>query len=410
MTDTVLLTNARVLDVRSGEYRASRVLVADGMIAEVGGDEIAAPADTTVIDAEGRALLPGLIDGHVHVIAVHPDLGAVEDWAASYVTARAGRIMRDMLGRGFTTVRDLSGADHGLADAQAEGYLTGPRLLFCGKAISQTGGHADMRPRGRLHADEHPGCPSAGIVCDGVPEVRRAVRQQLRTGADHIKLMLSGGVASPTDRIDSTQLAIDEIRAAVEEAEAANRYVAGHAYTARAVNRGLENGVRSIEHGNLIDESSIELFLRHDAFYVPTLVTYDRMNRDGLQHGLPPENHRKVSEVLDQGLHALELAHKSGVQVVFGTDLLGDMHRHQSEEFAIRTQVQSSIDIIRSATVTAAKLVGLEGLLGEIVVGAHADLILVDGDPLTDPTALARPAETLRLVMQAGRVVHHAAG
>lgn len=408
MSQTTLIRDARVLDVRAGAYLDhAQVLVSGGFIAEV-GDDIAAPDDAEVIDAEGRALLPGLIDGHVHVIAVHPDLGAVEDWAASYVTARAARIMRDMLHRGFTTVRDLSGADHGHAAAQAEGYIEGPRLLFCGKAVSQTGGHADMRPRGRMHADTHPGCPSAGIVCDGVPEVRRAVRQQLRTGADHIKLMLSGGVASPTDRIDSTQLAIDEIRAAVEEADAANRYVAGHAYTAKAVNRGLENGVRSIEHGNLIDQSSIDLFLRHDAFYVPTLVTYHRMSEEGLEHGLPEDNHRKVGEVLGQGLHALDLAHRAGVQVVFGTDLLGDMHRHQSEEFAIRAQVQPGIDVIRSATVTAAKLIGYEGRLGEVVAGAHADLILVDGDPVADVTLLARPEQSIRLIMQAGRIVRAA--
>jgi len=169
-------------------------------------------------------------------------------------------------------------------------------------------------------------------VCDGVAEVRRAAREELRRGAFHIKIMLSGGVASPTDRVDSTQFSVEEIRAAVEEATAANRYVMGHAYTSRAINRGLECGVRSIEHGNLMDESSIPLFLSHQAFYVPTLVTYSALAEDGRAAGLPEDSYRKVFDVLDAGLRALELADRAGVQIAFGTDLLGPMHAHQSRE------------------------------------------------------------------------------
>ena len=214
--------------------------------------------------------------------------------------------------------------------------------------------------------------------------------------------MLSGGVASPTDRIDSTQFSIEEIRAAVEEAEAANRYVAGHAYTARAINRGLEPGVRSIEHGNLLDASSVELFLKHAAFYVPTLVTYSALAESGLEFGLPADSHRKVFDVLDAGLRALELAHQGGVSIAFGTDLLGPMHVSQSREFAIRAQVQPAADIVRSATSVGAKLLNLEGRAGTLAPGAFSDLIVVDGNPLENVQCLSEPERTIKLVMKAG--------
>nr|WP_205328516.1 amidohydrolase family protein [Glycomyces sp. YM15] len=250
--------------------------------------------------------------------------------------------------------------------------------------------------------EDHRCCPDLSTVCDGVDEVRRAAREQLRTGAFHVKIMLSGGVASPTDRIDSTQFSLEEIRAVVEEAEAANRYVAGHAYTARAVNRGLTAGVRSIEHGNLIDETSIELFLEHDAFLVPTLVTYQRMAAEGARHGLPAESIAKNPIVLDAGLRALETAHRAGVNLCYGSDLLGGMRRHQLEEFTIRGAVIPAADVIRSATVTAAKLLGEEGRLGQVVPGALADLLVVEGDPLEDLAVLTDPEANLKLIMQDG--------
>jgi imidazolonepropionase-like amidohydrolase len=219
--------------------------------------------------------------------------------------------------------------------------------------------------------------------------------------------MLSGGVASPTDRVDSTQFSTDEIRAAVEEAEAANIYVLGHAYTSRAINRGLECGVRSIEHGNLMDDSSPPLFLAHGAFYVPTLTTYSALAEHGRAAGLPESSHRKVFDVLDAGLHALELAHRAGVPIAYGTDLLGPMHTLQSREFEIRGQVQPAADIVRAATVTGAKLLRMEGQIGAITPAAFADLLVVDGNPLEDISVLARPEQTLRLVMKAGHIYHN---
>ncbi|MEV0995986.1 amidohydrolase family protein [Nonomuraea sp. NPDC050202] len=400
---SLLLKNALLLDVRTGEYAESDLRCADGRIAETGSG-LTAPDGTRVLDLAGARVVPGLIDAHVHVTASTANLGTLGSMSPAYVTAHSARIMSDMLSRGFTTVRDASGADFGLADAQAEGLVRGPRLLFCGKGLSQTGGHADFRGRGEHLKDDHPCCAGVGRVADGVDAVRAAARDELRKGAHHIKVMASGGVASPTDRIDSTQYSMDELRAAVEEAEAANRYVAAHAYTARAVNRALEAGVRSIEHGNLIDDTSVELFLRHEAYLVPTLVTYWALKEEGREFGLPERSWRKVDEVLGAGLVALERAARGGVRLAYGTDLLGGMHRHQNQEFRLRAEVQRPIDVLRAATTGAAELVGLAGEIGTLAVGAHADLLVLDGDPLEDIGVLADPGH-VRHVVQAGALV-----
>jgi imidazolonepropionase-like amidohydrolase len=312
--------------------------------------------------------------------------------------------MGQMLDRGFTTVRDVAGADYGLADAQAEGLIRGPRLLICGRALSQTGGHGDGRGRGTHRHDDHPCCAGLSRIADGVDAVRAAARDELRKGAHHIKVMASGGVASPTDRIDSTQYSADELRAVVEETEAANRYVAAHAYTARAVNRALELGIRSIEHGNLLDDRSIELFGARDAFLVPTLVTYWALKQEGREHGLPESSWRKVDEVLGAGLVALERAARGGVKLVYGSDLLGGMHRHQKHEFRLRAEVQPPLDVIRSATSIAAELVNMTGEIGTLRPGAYADLLVLDGDPLADVGVLVEPKH-LRHVVQGGDIV-----
>jgi imidazolonepropionase-like amidohydrolase len=406
VAERTVFRNATLLDPLRGELESDRTLVVDtGRIAEIGGPGMAC-GEARSIDLHGLTLMPGLIDAHVHVTAVAADLSAMSEWSPYYVAARSAGILAGMLSRGFTTVRDVGGADYGIAAAVDEGFLLGPRVLFGGKALSQTGGHADVRSRGRIALDECYAQPSLGRVCDGVVEVRRAARDEIRRGAHHIKVMLSGGVASPTDRVDSAQFSQEEIRAVVEEARSAHRYVAGHAYTSDAVNRGLECGVRSIEHGNLMDDSSIPLFLESAAFYVPTLITYSALAEHGRESGLPEHSYRKVFEVIDAGLHALELAARAGVSIAFGTDLLGPMHVHQSREFALRAEVQSPLEIIRSATCVAARLLNLEGSIGTLAPGAYADLIVVDGNPLDDIHRLSEPTRYVKLVMKEGTTFH----
>lgn len=400
---TLLLRSGKLLDVDTGEYAEGDLLCADGRIVETGRG-LRAPDGARTVELSGATVLPGLIDGHVHVTAATADLGALTTWSPSYATAHSARIMGGMLDRGFTTVRDASGADFGLADAQAEGLVRGPRLAFCGKALSQTGGHGDSRPRGTRVHDGHQCCAGLGRIADGVDAVRAAARDELRKGAHHIKVMAGGGVASPTDRIDSTQYSMDELHAIVQEAEAANRYVAAHAYTARSVSRSLRAGIRSIEHGNLIDESNVDEFLEQDAFLVPTLVTYWALKAEGREFGLPEDSWRKVDEVLGAGLAALETAHRGGVKIAYGTDLLGGMHRHQNEEFRIRSEVQPPLDVIRSATSTAADLLGMSGEIGTLREGAVADLVVLDGDPLEDIAVLAEPKHITHVV-QGGQLV-----
>ncbi len=397
----MILGNARVLDTRGGELLDDRhILIEDGRITSLGETPPAGEAQR--IDVGGRVVMPGLCDAHVHVTAATADLASMRHWSPAYVTAHAAQELEATLMRGFTSVRDATGADWGLAQAVEEGLLVGPRLFFCGHALSPTGGHGDMRSSG----DDGRGyswlTPDMGWVCDGVSEVRRACREEIRRGAHHIKLMVSGGVASPTDRIDSLQFSEDEVRAAVEEAENANLYVMVHAYTARAVNRSLRLGVRSVEHGNLLDESSIELFLEHDAFLVPTLSTYQALADEGLAAGLPEQSYRKVFDVLDAGKRALDMAYRGGVKMVYGTDLLGTMRRRQLDEFAIRGEFIPAIDVLRAATCNAADLLGRSGELGEVIAGAQADLLVLEGDPLADLGVMAEPETNLRLIMKGG--------
>jgi imidazolonepropionase-like amidohydrolase len=403
---TFVFTNASVLDSEHGNIVPDQTVVVQGDRIEAvqQGRAGVDAARAQYIDLQGRTLMPGLIDCHVHVTAATANLAEQAEWSPYFMAAHAARIMRGMLNRGFTTVRDVGGGDFGLAQAVDDGLFDGPRLMFGGRALSQTGGHGDNRSRGRNALEPGYHYPAMCAVCDGPDGVRTAVREEIKRGAHHIKLMLSGGVASPTDRVDSTQFSLEEIRAAVEEAEAANIYVLGHAYTSRAMNRGLECGVRTIEHGNLMDDSTPPLFLKHRAFYVPTLVTYSALAEMGREAGLPETSHRKVFDVLDAGLKALEKAHVAGVSIAYGTDLLGAMHSWQSREFTIRAQVQPAAAIIRSATVTGAQVVRMEGQLGVIAPGAYADLLVVDGNPLEDISLLADAERGVQLIMKGGRI------
>ena len=403
-----VIRNARPFDSARGVVGPlSQIVIEDQRIVALVAEPVQVD-DALAIDAGGRVVLPGLIDAHVHVVAASHDLTALGLQPPSLVTAQSSAILRGMLQRGFTTVRDAAGADFGLQEAVARGLFEGPRLYIAGAPISQTGGHADMRPKGVRSREMFCACAGLGLIgaiADGVGEVRRAVREQVRNGANQIKIMAGGGISSPTDPLEGTQFSVDELRAACEEAEAANLYAMAHAYSPRAISRAVQAGVRSIEHGNLLDEASAREMKRHGAYLVPTLVTYAALAAEGARLGWVPEMLDKLERVRERGIEALRLALSEGVPVVFGTDLLGRMHDQQSTEFDLRLQAMGPVQALQSATIEAARLMRAEGDIGQLRPGAWADLLVVDGDPTVDLSMLTRPETGIRLLMQGGRSV-----
>lgn len=386
------IVNALVFDGEADEPVAATVHIESGQVVGVGG-----PAATAVetLDAGGALVGPGLIDAHFHAYGVGLDLLELEATPLSYIVAKAARRLGAALTRGFTTVRDVAGGDIGLANALGEGLVRGPRYFFVGRTLTQTGGHADPRP-GHLAIDCCGG--HIGEVVDGVDDLRRAVRERFRTGAHAIKIMTSGGVVSPTDPIRIPQYSADEVRAVCDEAVRRGSYVAAHAYSPEAIVHSVENGVRTIEHGNLLDDETAALMATHGAFLVPTLVAYDAMRRRGAELGLPAVSQQKNAEVLDAGVGSVSLAREAGVRVGFGTDLMGDLEADQLLEFKIRSEVDSVADLLRSATSVNADILRRPDL-GRIREGSPADLVIFAGNPFTDAAVLWDPERT---VLQGG--------
>jgi len=383
------------------------VLVEGGLIREVSGQPLHAPG-AQVISASDLTIMPGLIDLHVHITATQLNLGQQLSQPNALTAAKAIPILKGMLGRGFTTVRDAGGADLGWKQAVEGRYVEGPRLFISGHALSQTGGHGDNRAATDfVHSAPVCSCcfriGQLSRVVDGVDHVRKAVREELLMGADQIKIMASGGVASPTDPVGAFGYSEEEMRAIVAEASARGTYVLAHAYTAAAIERAIRCGVRTIEHGNLIDAETAALAQRAGAYVVPTLVTYDALASEGARLGLPPESVAKIGMVREAGLRSLEFLKGAGVRIGFGTDLLGESHRLQSNEFLIRSQVLSAQSILQSATTTAAEVLRMENQLGRLIPGAIADVLLVKGNPLSSIGCLAEMG-TIRLVMKGGKV------
>ncbi|CAB3648855.1 Adenine deaminase [Achromobacter mucicolens] len=411
----VLFKNANLLDPLQSELlEGHHVLVEDGVIKEVSDKPITA-SSAHVIDAAGRTLMPGLIDLHVHVLATQLNLSTQGVLPDALVMMRAVPIMAAMLRRGFTTVRDAGGAGWGLKCAVNEGTVKGPRLFISGRAISQTGGHGDPRPRSdHLRPMSFCGCcfraGDIGRVADGIDDVRKAVRQELQMGADQIKMMASGGVASPTDPIASFGYSEEEIRVIVDEAASRQTYVMAHSYTADAIERAIRNGVRTIEHGNLVDERVARFMAEKGAFVVPTLVTYEALANEGADYGLPADSVAKIATVRTAGLHSLEIYKKAGVKIGYGSDLLGPSQRLQSDEFRIRREVLSAQEVIQCATTTAAEVLNQVGQLGRIQAGALADILLVDGDPYRDLSCLLGQGEHIGLIMKGGVIEHNDLG
>lgn len=394
---TLAVINVAVFDGESAELADGPVLVADGRIESVGAPITGADQ---VIDARGGTVLPGLIDAHFHAYGIDLDMLAIEARPLSYVALVAAGRLGAALQRGFTTVRDPAGGDAGLDRAIREGLLASPRYLWTGPGLSQTGGHGDPR----APDSEICGCAAHSCeVVDGVDPLRRAVRERFRRGAHAIKIMASGGVVSLSDPIRVPQYSAEEIRAVTDEATRRGSYVAAHAYSPEAIRHAVDNGVRSIEHGNLLDAATAELMAAAGAYLIPTLATYDAMDRRGAELGMVAVSRAKNREVLDAGRGAVELARAAGVRIGFGTDLMGRLEDEQLQGLRLQTEVEGVLATLRSATSVNAELIGRPDL-GRIRPGARGDLLIVDGDPLADPAPLWGARES-RTIVQAGEIV-----
>jgi imidazolonepropionase-like amidohydrolase len=393
-----------VFDGKSPEPREGMtVVVENGRITEV-TDALVTAESARLIDLRGKFLMPGLIDAHFHAYGISMDVTKFDHMPASLLAHHGARMLEDTLLRGYTTVRDAAGADYGLSQAVVLGLIRGPRVFFAGKSLSQTGGHGDLRATDRV---ELCSCGYSGVlstVVDGEDEVRKAAREELRQGAHQIKLHLSGGVLSPSDPIWMPQFTDAEIRAAVEEAATRRTYVMAHAHTADAALRCVRLGVRSIEHGTMIDAETARIVAQSETYVVPTLVIVDRAIKFGREAGMSTASQSKLQELTRYGREAFDHCVRAGVRIGFGTDLVGVLHPYQNLEFTLRREFASAFEILKSATSVNAELLNRSGDLGEVAPKACADLLVVDGNPLKDISVLERSAETVQLIMKDGVV------
>lgn len=405
-----LMHNLRLLDPEKGRMVEGHMVHVRGDRVMAVGHDLKVEGVVRRIDLGGRVLMPGLIDCHIHIMSIKTKWAnnTLMHMLPSYAHAAAAIKARSLLMRGYTTVRDAAGADMGHREAIAAGLIVGPRLFVCGRGISQTGGHGDMRTR-----VDHPypdnvhhmmGGTTGGTarIADGVDEVRRAVRDEIRLGADQVKIFASGGVGSPADPIHFLQYSREEMLAAVEEAGHAGTYVLAHAYTAEAIYRAVDAGIRTIEHGNFLDNKAADLMAKKGAIFVPTLVAYEATMQFGRQQGYPEENYKKNEKVLAVGTKSLEIAKAAGVSMAFGTDLIGELDVHQGDEFLIRARVLSAAEIIRGATIVGAEVVRKVGEIGVIRPNAYADMLVLDGDPLKDIGLLASNGDDIRTIIKNG--------
>lgn len=396
MSGDLTVRNALIFDGESAELVEGGIRIVDGSIVEIG--DVTAGDD--IIDARGAVVTPGLIDAHFHAYAISMITSRIESSYLSYLALAASHRLRDALARGFTTVRDVAGGDAGLSAAIDRGLIPSPRYFWTGAALSQTGGHGDHR------GAEDDLCFHGGHMCDlvdGVDALRVAVRSRFHHGAHAIKIMTSGGVASLTDPLRPAQYSAEEIRAVTDEAARRGSYVAAHSYSPESIRHSIENGVRSIEHGNLLDPETAAAMAERNAVLVPTLAAYDAMDRRGDEVGLSPVSAAKNKQVLEAGKYAVGHALAAGVTVGFGSDLMGDLASDQLVGVRLQAEASSPLDALRSLTSANAALLQRPDL-GGLREGALGDLVIWSGDPLTD-IAVVSDESRERTVISRGRRV-----
>lgn len=401
----VLFTNANlVLDGFAQLQPSFDVLVKGNCIDSVSPTPIHCE-DVAVIDVRGRTLMPGLIDAHAHITGLSLSPKNIS-YPEAEIAVAAADYLRDSLMDGFTTIREAGGADHSIAHLLAQGRIIGPRLFYSGRALTQTGGGADFRtPYELTDPCGHIGPFSVmSVIADGVDEVRKAAREELRCGATQLKLFASGGVVFPAEGHPTLyEYSPAELAAAVEEAAARSTYVMAHVYTDEGIRRCLAAGVRSIEHANFAREETVAMMAEAGAFFDPTFISLSQRIESAVETRLSSAIVSNLERTIARGRQVYGWAKKYKVPTAFGTDLWGlEARKSQLREFAMRKELDAPAEIIRSATAVNAELLMKRGKLGTIAPGAYADLLIVEGDPLSDVEVMLDPQKNLKLIMKDG--------
>ena len=406
-----VLKNGLIFDGRSEALIEGGSIVIEGdRIREIATGE-ARVDGAEVIDLGGRFVMPGLLDLHFHVYSISLNMSLIDNMTIPLKVAYAARLLKGTLHRGFTTVRDPGGGEIGLHLAISQGLMEGPRLYYGGKALSQTGGHGDMRPSD--HHDSLCGCAANNTfaeVVDGVENVRKFCRNELRKGADHIKVFISGGVASPTDPIWMPQYTNEEIEAAVYEAGTRRKYVVAHCHTDDGARRCLQTGIRSIDHCTIITEDTAKLIAGADGktYAVPTIAVQEQIMRHGPELGVFGESLEKIKVAHAAAYRSMEYLKRAGARVGMGTDLFEErFHPMQNQEFSFRSEIFSPLDLLRSATSVNAEIMQKSGQVGSLEPGAYADILAIDRNPLKDIHVMARPDENFSVIMKGGEFVRN---
>ncbi|CAM5762065.1 amidohydrolase [Labrys miyagiensis] len=403
-----IFENARILDGTHEDGVQDRFVRVSGTTIDEVSDKPIKDTNARVIDLRGRTLMPGLIDCHVHInAAAHHEPSDNAALPNETILYHSVRLMKEMLNRGFTTVRDLGGATFAQVQAVEQGLVQGPRLVICGKAMVQNGGHSDYRSRHDLGGGEHQlyQLGSVARVVDGVDDCRKAARDEVRKGARFIKVMANGGAASNHFPRPYLGYSTEELRVFQDEAEKAKMYVSVHTHTDEAVARALELGIFSIEHATLITSGTAEMAARQGAIVTPTISAYEAQIREADRLNLDPAFVERLKWVRARGPESLEIMHAAGVKLAYGTDVLGSMFSYQSQEFMIRNEVLPAIEVIRSATLNAAELCRMPGKIGTVAPGAYADLLVIEKDPLRDISVLAGQGRYMSMIMKNGELI-----
>lgn len=415
-----LITNVNVFDgVNEKLQKDMDILIEGNLIKQISAERLSViqTDNVTIIDGQGKTLIPGLSDAHTHIVWNDNIEYLIYSAPEGYMGALAARNAHEMLLRGFTTARDMGGPALGLKKAIDDGAIPGPRILPSGNFISQSSGHGDFDPRMWNLSPHFSGQIDKAylrgwtIIADGVAEVQKATRENLRQGATQIKIMGSGSITGAHDPLDVTEYTIEELKAIVKEAAHWGTYATIHAYSSESIMNAIEAGVRSVEHGLFASEEAMKLMKEKDIFFSTQYLSFSMKPEEA---GMTGDAVPKYLEAQEGATSGYELAKKIGVKMTFGTDILGglDLSPYQSQEFVARSKYFSGYEILKQATSLNAELFErsgkrhpyLEGPLGVVKVGAYADLLIVDGNPLDDISLLANPSKNLQLIMKDGTI------